>query len=212
MTNPPFIAKTLPIAALISLVLTWQIDARTGDETFLCDGASCELGSGLSWLLTGAALIGPFIAVLGAAWTRRLHQRDRLGPFSSRGVPDGEQIVEVLAVLAAGLATFWLLRNGPMIDAVEVGRPNSWILDAREFSDEFTSNPLVPNRTNWFMMGAVLGAPFAFSLGSMIAREWYGRRRRRTELDEDYATDEVDIGLASTDPTDPATQLPIDDR
>jgi len=212
MTNTPFIAKALPIAALISLVLTWQVHVRLGNETFLCEGTRCELGSGLSWLLTGAALIGPFIAALGAAWTRRLHQRDRLGPFSFRAIPDGEQIIEVLAVLAAGLATFWLLRNGPMIDAIEVGRPNSWILDAREISDEFTSNTLVPNRTNWFMMGAVLGAPFAFSLGSMIAREWYGRRRRRTELDEDSATDETDIGLGSTDLTDSATQLPTDDR
>lgn len=215
IAKAPFIAKVLPIATLISLVLTWQIHSRTGDETFLCDGASCRLGSGLSWLLTGAAISSPFIAALGAAWTRRLHQRDRLGPFSLRAIPDAEQIIEVLAVLAAGLGSFWLLRNGPMIDAVsvdDVGPPNNWILDARELSDEFDTNTLVPNRTNWFMIGAVLGAPFAFSLGSMIAREWYGRLRRRTQLDEDDRDDEVIIDLTTIDLTDSAMQLPVDDR
>ncbi len=209
MTNTPFIAKTLPIAALLSLLLTAQVHGRTGDETFRCDGAPCELGSGLSWLLTGAFLTGPFIAVLGVAWTRRLHHHDRLGPFVPRVVPDGEQIFEVLAVLAAGLVSFWLLRNGPMIEAVRVGRPNSWILDAREATDEFTTNALVPNRTNWFMIGTVLGAPFSFSLGSMIAREWYGRIRRRAQVND---SNNVDIDLTTIDLTDSAAQLPIDER
>lgn len=220
MTNVPFTAKTLPIAALISLILTWQIHARSGDETFVCEGAECELGSGLSWLLTGAALTGPFVAVLGAAWTSRLHQRDRLGPFSYRAIPDSEQILEVLAVLAAGLASYWLIRNGPMIEAVIVdevdkklpGRPNSWILDARELRDEFTTNTLVPNRRNWFTIGAVLGAPFSFSLGSMLAREWYGRLRRRAQLAADAEPEEVVIDLTTIDLTDASSELSIDDR
>lgn len=215
MTNVPFTAKTLPIAALISIILTWQIHARTGDETFVCEGAECELGSGLSWLLTGAALTGPFVAVFGVAWTRRLHQRDRLGPFSYRAIPDSEQILEVLAVLAAGVASYWLIRNGPMIEPADVdsiGRPNSWILDARELRDEFTTNTLVPNRRNWFTIGAVLGAPFSFSLGSMLAREWYGRLRRRAQLAEDVEPEEVIIDLTTIDLTDSSSELPIDDR
>ena len=31
--------------------------------------------------------------------------------------------------------------------------------------------------------GLILAAPFAFSLGSMLGREWYGRVRRRTQDD-----------------------------
>ncbi len=215
MTNVPFTVKTLPVAALISIILTWQIHARSGDETFVCEGAECELGSGLSWLLTGAALTGPFVALLGVAWTRRLHQRDRLGPFSYRAIPDSEQILEVLAVLAAGVASYWLIRNGPMIEPADVdsvGRPNSWILDARELRDEFTTNTLVPNRRNWFTIGAVLGAPFSFSLGSMLAREWYGRLRRRTQLAEDAEPDEIVIDLTTIDLTDSSSELPIDER
>lgn len=211
-TKTPFIAKTLPVATLLALFLTWQIHGRAGDETFRCDGSSCELGSGLSWLLTGIALTGPFVALLGIAWTRRLHQRDRLGPFAPRAIPDGEQIAEVLAVLAAGLVSYWLLRNGPMIEAVRVGRPNTWILNAREWTDEFSTNTMVPNRTNWFMIGTVLGAPFSFSLGSMVAREWYGRRRRQAQIERDNASREVDIDLTTIDLTDSAAQLPIDER
>lgn len=210
--NASFISKTLPVATLLALFLTWQIHGRTGDETLRCDGASCELGSGLSWLLTGVALTGPFVAVLGSAWTRRLHQRDRLGPFAPRAIPDGEQIAEVLAVLAAGLVSYWLVRNGPMIEAVRVGRPNSWILDAREWSDEFSTDTLVPNRTNWFMIGTVLGAPFSFSLGSTVAREWYGHQRRRAQMEQDENAGDVDIDLTTIDLTDSAAQLPIDDR
>jgi len=215
MTNTPFLTKAVALAVLASLVLTWQVHGRLDDETFVCQsGERCELGSGLSWLLTGVALTGPFIAVLGAAWTRHLHQRDRLGPFSSRVIPDGEQIIEVLAVLVVGLVSYWLIGNGPQIEAVvtKVGRPNSWILDAREIADESSTNKLVPNRANWFTIGMLLGAPFAFSSGSMLAREWYGRLRRQAQSEADTKLGEVDIDLTIIDLTDSTTQTHVDDR
>jgi hypothetical protein len=189
-----FLAKTLPIAAVVASILTWQVHTRSGDETFVCEGEACVLGSGASWLLTGITLLGPFIALAGFLWTRRLHRRDRLGPFSPRAIPDSEQIFEVLSVLAAGLATYWLVRNGPSIEAVDVGRPNTWVLELHQWTtdDGEPISRLVPNRRTWFAVGAILAAPFAFSLGSMLSREWYGRERR-VQQNAAAADDVIDL-------------------
>jgi len=183
------------IALFGALVLTWQAHARTGDETFVCtDVGECALGSGWSWLLTGAALAGPFIALLGAAWERRQHYRNRLGPFAHRAIPDGQQIGEVLGVLGAGLLTYWLVRNGPSIEPatpLDIGRANSWALDVRNFRLEDGANEVtsVPNRRSWFLIGAVLFAPFAMSFGTMLGREFYGRRRRKAQKAQDSSVD-----------------------
>ena len=195
----PFLATTVPIATAVAIILTWQVHVRSGDETFLCDGENCVLGSGASWLFTGITLLSPFIALLGFSWTRRLHHRGQLGPFAYRAIPDGEQILEVVTVLVAGLTTYWLVRNGPSIPAVDVGRPNTWVLELREWTtdDGATVSTLVPNRRTWFTVGAILSAPFAFSFGSMLAREWYGRRRR-LEQNAAEADDEV-IDLTELD-------------
>jgi len=181
------------IAAFTALLLTWQVHARTGDETFMCvDVGECSLGSGWSWLLTGATLTGPWLALVGAAWSRHLHNSDRLGPFSARAIPDGEQIVEVIAVLLAGLFSYWLVRSGPSIEPAlphDLGRANRWALDVRNLrlDDGEAAVTSVPARRTWFILGAVLFAPFAASLGSMLGREFYGRRRRAAQrlADED---------------------------
>lgn len=206
----PFAAKAVPITLLVSAVLTWQLHSRAGNETFKCDGGDvCELGSGLSWLSTGPALIGPFIALLGFSWSRRLHRRARLGPFSYRAIPDSEQMLEVCAVLGAGLLTYWLLANGSMIESVDVGRPNTWLLDVQDITSDEPIDDLVPTRSTWFAIGVVLSAPFAFSFGSMLGREWYGRRRRSAQnLDAD--TSEV-IDLTTIDLTEIERQQKIDD-
>ncbi len=191
----PFLAMALPITGVVATVLTWQVHVRSGDETFVCDGETCVLGSGASWLLTGITVLGPFVALMGFLWTRRLHDRDRLGPFARWAIPDGEEIFEVLSVLAAGLATYWLVRNGPSIEAVDVGRPNSWVLELREWTvdDGVTASPLVPSRATWFAVGAILSAPFALSLGSMLGREWYGRQRRIEQDAADANKDMIDL-------------------
>jgi hypothetical protein len=213
----PFLATTVPIAAVVAGILTWQVHARTGDETFVCEGQACVLGSGASWLLTGITLLGPFLALTGFMWTRRLHRRDRLGPFAPRAIPDGEQIFEVLSVLVAGLATYWLVRNGPSIEAIDVGRPNTWVLELREWTtdDGELVSELVPNRRTWFAVGTILSAPFTFSLGSMLGREWYGRERR-AEQDAEAAKEVIDLTQLDSqtviDLRDSATeQIDIDD-
>jgi hypothetical protein len=187
ISKPPLLVASLPVAITAALIGTWLVHGvvftgvdlegtRAGNETFICDSGLCELGSGLSWLLSGAMLTGPFVALLGVLWSRWLHQNDKLGPFSFQAVPDGEQIAEVLAVLGAGLASYWIATRGPTIEAVEVSAPNSWVSGRLDESGK----DLVPTRTAWFLIGAVLFAPFAFSFGSMAGREWYGRIRRRS--------------------------------
>lgn len=206
----PFAAKSLPVAFVLALLLTWQVHSRTGDEVFRCEtGETCTLGSGGSWLLTGMTLLGPFVALLGFAWSRRLHLRERLGPFSHRAIPDGEQILEVVAVLAAGLVTYWLIDNGGSIEAIDVGRPNSWLLEGRELTSDQPPDDSVPNRSTWFLIGVVLSAPFTFSLGSMLGREWYGRARRAAQ-DTVEQEDEV-IDLTTIDLTAIESQEHIDD-
>lgn len=200
MTTSPndstlFLAKACALTTVVAIVLTWQVHSRSGDETFVCDGETCVLGSGASWLFTGMTVLGPVIGLLGFFWTRRLQQSDRLGPFSHRAVPDLEQIVEVFSVLGAGLATYWLVRNGPSIEAIDVGRPNTWVLNLREWTaeDGEAVSTLVPNRRTWFAIGAILAAPFAFSFGSMLGREWYGRQRRKQQRLADAEPDETDL-------------------
>lgn len=217
MTTTPFPLKAIPLAAAVSIIATWQIHTRAGDESFVCGDGPCTLGSGASWLLTGVAMTAPLVALLGVAWTRRLHLQQRLGPFEDRAIPDGEEIFEVVVVLLAGLATFWLTRNGPMIEAVpgKVGRPNTWVLNAAEWTSDETPTNLVPSRANWFLIGAILGAPFAFSFGSMLARERYRRLRRRTQEAADNE-EVIDLNaldkLTVVDLTDSNADLPIDER
>lgn len=202
MTQPTLL-KLAPIAALASLIATWQVHQRAGDETFLCDGIECSLGSSTSWLLTGATLIGPFVALGGFFWSRSLHYRERLGPFSDRAIPDSEEILEVLAVLLAALISYWLLLNGPSIEAVDIDKPNTWAQSLREFraSDNPTAQQRqslkeVPTRLTWFVIGVLASAPFMFSLGSMLGREWYGRKRRRAqELGDDTQSMGVSEGM-----------------
>ena len=206
-------AKFWPISAVIAIIaavlLTWQVGARTGEETFLCpDLGECVLASGLASALTGMAITGPFIALLGAAWSRRLHNNGRLGPFSYRAIPDSEQIVEVLTVLLAGLFTYWFVRNGPSIELarpVDIGAPNTWALDIRNVrrpagTPEVNS---VPSRLSWFIIGSVLFAPFAGSFGAMLGREFYGRRRRKAQRQDDEAVetdgDEIVVSAESDD-------------
>jgi len=193
------------IAAFTAVLLTWQIHARTGDETFVCaETGDCPLGSGLAWLLTGAAIVGAGIALLGAAWTRRLHNNGKLSPFAYRLLPDGEQIFEILAVLLAGLFTYWFVRNGPSIEParpLDIGAPNTWALNVRNvrLPDGVREVTSVPSRLSWFIIGSVLGAPFAMSFGTMISREFYGRRRRQGE---ESAAKDRDDGRAESDVTE----------
>ena len=180
-----FVVIAVPAAGFVSLVAALVVHARAGDETFRCADGPCALGSGGSWFLTGVAVFAPIVAVAGFAWTRHLHLADRLGPFSYRRIPDGEEILEGLAVLLAGLVSWWLLRNGPRIVAIDVGFPNNQLLG--RLGRRPLGQPYVPTRFTWFFVGALLSAPFAFSMGSMIGREWYGRNRRRS-FDRDLET------------------------
>lgn len=207
MKQIPTIAKALPIAIIVAFFATRRVHGRYFDETFICDtGDRCELGSGLSWLLTGITALGPFLAVLGFMWTWRLHHRDRLGPFSHRAIPDSEQILEVLAVLGGILASYWLLLNGPSIESVTIGRPNTWAEWLRNFRapEQLTSADRekleqVPSRLTWFAVGTLLGGPFMYAFGSMLGREWYGRKRRKAQKSEAAHREE---GVAGDDASD----------
>lgn len=176
--NQNTLLRTLPMAMFSAIVGTWIVHGRTGDETFVCDTGRCSLGSGASWLLTGVTLVAPSVMIVGFLWSRRLHHQGTLGPFAYRPIPDAEQIIEVLGVLAAGVLAWLIATRGPTIEAVEVNAPNSWF-EGRVRAEDPTG--LVPARRSWFAIGAVLSAPFAFSLGSMFGREWYARVRRRSQ-------------------------------
>jgi hypothetical protein len=200
-SKPVFLVASLAVAATAAVTGTWIVHGviftgldleatRAGNESFICESGLCELGSSLSWLLSGATLIGPFITLLGVLWSRWLHRRDRLGPFAYRAIPDGEQIAEVLAVLGAGLASYWIATRGPTIESVQVRAPNRWVTGRLEESGK----DLVPTRTAWFLIGAVLFAPFAFSFGSMASREWYGRIRRKSLDARTRENEESDLG------------------
>ena len=171
-------SKLYVIAIVLSIALTVIVRTQFGDETFFCDGVECTLGSGTRWVLTGLSIGGPFLAVTGYLWSMWLDDRDQLGPAAKWSIPDAEQIFEVLSVLGAGLITYWLLLNGPSIEAVEVRQVNQLAASLREFrleAGEPVTN-LVPSRLTWFVIGAILSGPFWFSFGSMIGRELYGRR------------------------------------
>lgn len=213
----PFALRALPVALIVGLLLTWMVHRRAGDEQLICaTGEICSLGSGGSWLLTGVALPGALVALAGFAWSRHLHRRDRLGPFSRRAIPDGEQILEVISVLAAGWFSWWLIRNGGSIEAAdidELARPNSWLIEARDIRSDEPIDRFIPDRSTWFLVGAVLAAPFAFSLGSMIGREWYGRiRRSAQDADSRDVVDEEVIDLTVLDLDEIARQEHIDDN
>jgi hypothetical protein len=213
----PTIVKILPITFLVALIATRFVHGRGGNETFLCEGVRCELGSGASWFFTGVSLIGPFIALGGFFWSRYLHGKNRLGPFSSRAVPDSEQILEVVGVLVAGLLAYWLALNGPSIEFVDIGKPNTWVESLREFRapdvltpDDRAKLDEVPSRKTWFLIGIIMGAPFMFSLGSMLGREWYGRKRRNAQRDEDIAQrDEDGTAALELDWTESEADTPI---
>jgi hypothetical protein len=179
MNRQHILLKTLPVAVVIAFITTRVARGWTGTETFLCEGSRCAFDSGATWLLTGVTIVGPFIVVLGFLFARRLHYRDRLGPFSHRAIPDGEQILEVLGIIASGALAYWVLRNGPTIEAIDDGGLNRVAADI--LGEDDVPSSLVPDRRSWFAIGAILGAPFAFSLGSMFGREWYGRKRRKAQ-------------------------------
>ncbi len=206
------LVKTLPISIIVAFIATRWVHGRYFDETFVCDtGERCDLGSSMSWLLTGISAVGPFIALAGFFWSRHLHHQNRLGPFSSRAIPDTEQILEVLFVIGAMLATYWLMLNGPSIEFVEPtrdltldDRPNQlaqWLRDFRapDILDADAREKLeqVPSRRTWFLIGIILGGPFAYSLGTMLGREWYGRKRRKAQEEAgdagDDASDQIDL-------------------
>lgn len=211
------LVKTFPLALIVAFFATRRVRGRFGDETFVCDASTCDLGSGMTWLLSGVTILGPFIAIIGFMCSRRLHHNDRLGPFSYRAFPDAEQILEVLGVLAAMALSYWLILNGPGIelatsssDPTLAERPNwfaEWLrefrapevrtAEARDKLDE------VPSRRTWFLIGTLLGAPFMFSFGSMLGREWYGRKRRKAQREDDVAggenaIDHIDLTDTST--------------
>lgn len=204
MSKLPIAIKILPIALIVAVVATRYVHGRYGNEVFICsDGTECELGSGLSWLLTGFTFAGPFIAAGGFLWSRRLHRRGRLGPFSHRAIPDSGQIIEMLMFLGAIAASYWLLLNGPSIEHVDIGRPNSWVEWLREFRapDQMTSEDRqklveVPSRRTWFAVGTLLGTPVMLSFGSMLGREWYGRKRRKAQAAQN------EDGVSGNEPRD----------
>ena len=186
------IVKTAPIAVIVAFISTRWVRGRFGDESFVCETGACDLGSGLTWLLSGVTILGPFIALAGFFWSRRLHLKQQLGPFSSRAIPDSEQIGEVLMVAAAALASYWLMLNGPSIEPVTIGQPNTFVETLREFRapEQLTAEDRVklnevPSRRTWFLIGTLLGTPFTFSLGTLLGREWYGRKRRKAQKVED---------------------------
>lgn len=232
------LVKALPIALIAAFFATRRVRGRFGDETFTCDAGDrlsltqCDLGSGMTWLLSGVTILGPFIAVVGFMWSRRLHHNDRLGPFSYRAIPDVEQILEVLFVIGAMLASYWLMLNGPSIEYVEpsrdltlADRPNQLAQWLREFRapDVLTAEARekleqVPSRRTWFLIGTILGGPFAYSLGTMLGREWYGRKRREAQREAgdagDDASDQIDLtspGGRSTPDIDLTAETKVDD-
>ena len=164
---------------LAALMMTWVVHRRGGDEVFLCEGSRCALGSGASWFFTGMTFIGAWFVFAGALWTQRAERRGYRGPHGRRLIPDSEEIIEVLWVLAAAYLSYRILKGGPSIEAIDVRRPNTWLLDSRGFGDN--GEPLVPSRRAWFFAGALLSSPFAFSFGGALAREWYAYQDRKSE-------------------------------
>ncbi len=172
-------------------MLTIVVRSQFGEETFLCNGSACVLGSGTRWLFTGVAIASAFVGTAGYRWSARLERRGRLDPTTKWAVPDAQEIVEVLFVILAALATYWLVLNGPSIERLEVRQVNQWANDLRNFrlEENTVATDLVPTSRTWFVVGAILATPFAFSFGAMIGREFFGWRRRKAAPDagEDFA-------------------------
>lgn len=161
------------VVVVAILVLVLLIHARGGDEQAICEGQPCVVGSGASWLATGAAVAAPPLVWAGVVWTRRLDTRDDLGPFARRAVPDIEEMAEVVWFLVAVVLSYLLIRRGPTIPIVDSSWPNSW-LEGRLGTEG--GHDLVPSRLSWFMVGALLAMPAGFSAGTAAGREWFGRR------------------------------------
>ena len=199
-TKKYFAPVALVITFVIALVLRSIVGAQTGTETFGCESGVCTMDSGLASLLNGATWIGPFIALLGFTWSRRQHHNGSLGPFANRSIQDGEEIFEVFLVLAAGLFTYWYIRNGPSIEAIDIGAPNTWAQSVIDFrrEDGVAATNLVPTGGAWFLIGAVLVSPFAISFGTLLGREWYGIFRRRAQRREDEAAEAITLSDSTT--------------
>lgn len=155
-------------AAAVAIILTFIVRSQFEQEA--------------QTLLTGAALTGPFLAVAGMIWSDELSTRGLGGPTAKLAVPDFEQIFEGLAVLFAGLITYWLLLNGPSTDGAELTGLNGLANDLRNFrrEDGTSATNLVPTGFTWFIIGIILSAPFWFSFGSMAGRELLAREDRQS--------------------------------
>ncbi len=187
------------------------VHGRAGDEQVLCETGTCTVGSGGSWLLTGLILSFGILALLGAAWTRRVHRRGKLGPFKKAFFPDGGEIVEGLWIIAAIAASWWLLTRGPEVTAIDAGRPNSWAARLRD--QPLSGFAWVPSRFAWFLTGLAFASPFGFAFGTAAGREWYILRRRRqgplpvaattpTRAVETKAVETIDLDLAGDEDDD----------
>lgn len=170
-TRPTLLSKRpqiLGAAALIAAVLTFLVRSQLTDEA--------------QTLLTGVVLIGPFIGALGLMFTGYLDSKGLAGQRAKWPIPDLDQILEVAAVLFAGLITYWLIVNGPSTDPDPDGL-NALANDIKNFRREDGTAPVddVPANLTWFMIGVVLSAPFWFSLGSTTGREIVGRRRKKEQ-------------------------------
>lgn len=177
MTDNRLVRLGPPIAFAIALITTLIVHNRAGDETFLCEGSRCSLGSGASWFFTGITVLGPFFALAGALWTQRSERRGLRGAKGRRLIPDSEEIIEVLWIFAAGYVSYRLILDGPSIEAVDVRRPNTWLGD--RIGTGTNGQPLTPSRRTWFLVGVLLSSPFAFSFGGALGREWYAYRDRK---------------------------------
>jgi hypothetical protein len=178
----------VPLVALATLIAVWQVHARTGDDTIICDAGECDIGSGASWLLTGIALTAPTLVHLGFRWTARQYRSGRLDPLRRITVPDYEEILEIAAVLVTIAISIWIVRSGPHVTLVQGGFPNTWLGEWLGTAER--GLPVVPSRGAWFVVGALVSAPFSVALGATVGREWFGRKRRKLEAAEELAESE----------------------
>lgn len=173
------------VAAAVAIVLTLVVRLQVDQEARA--------------LLTGATFTGPFFAAAGVSWSDELGKRGLVGPRAKFTVPDFEQIFEGLAVLLAGLVSYWLLLNGPSHNPGELTGLNSLANDLRNFrrEDGTSITNLAPTGFTWFVIGIILSAPFWFSFGSMAGRELIMRDQRQSGAPERGSIDE--IGLTAED-------------
>ena len=162
--RPQLFAIAAAVAIILTFIVRWrfELEAQT--------------------LLTGVVLTGPLVAAAGMTWSDELGKRGLAGPRAKFAVPDFEQILEGLAVLFAGLITYWLLLNGPSENGGELTGLNALANDFRNFrrEDGTPATNLVPTGFTWFVIGAILSAPFWMSFGSMAGRELIARAERRS--------------------------------